>query len=109
MHKNYQLNSLKKNDYEANWFRFLWDESFKWQAPADTEFSAGNAKRSKNRHFIGSAHAARFAADLSLTRQLLETEFAIRVIDFTNLPRSLSGKASSMVFIVDRSFVSSRN
>ncbi len=41
--ENYQLGSLYKNDYQANWFRFLWEESFSWNAPVDTDFAVGNA------------------------------------------------------------------
>ena len=31
--KNYGLSSLEKNDKDANWFRFLWDETFIWESP----------------------------------------------------------------------------
>jgi hypothetical protein len=41
--ENFNLGSLNKNDFGANWFRFLWDESFGWNQPSDTEFVAGNA------------------------------------------------------------------
>lgn len=41
--ENFQLGSLKKNDYGANWFRFLWKESFAWQQPTNTDFSVGKA------------------------------------------------------------------
>lgn len=41
--KNFQLDSLHKNDYGANWFRFLWDESFAWKTPIDTKFAIGEA------------------------------------------------------------------
>lgn len=42
--ENFQLGSLHKNDHGANWFRFLWEESFAWQKKAtDTEFVGGNA------------------------------------------------------------------
>ncbi|MFT6245573.1 MAG: hypothetical protein ACJA0U_001949 [Salibacteraceae bacterium] len=41
--ENYQLGSLKKNDYGANWFRFLWNESFAWNTPVNTNFAVGNA------------------------------------------------------------------
>lgn len=41
--ENFQLGSLKKNDYGANWFRFLWDESFSWNAALNTEYAVGNA------------------------------------------------------------------
>ncbi|WP_298423723.1 alkaline phosphatase family protein [uncultured Kordia sp.] len=41
--ENFQLNSLKKNDYGANWFRFLWNESFAWNLPIDSKISVGNA------------------------------------------------------------------
>ena len=40
--KNYQLDSLNKNDYGANWFRFLWKESFNWGKKIATDFLAGN-------------------------------------------------------------------
>ncbi len=39
--ENFQLGSLNKNDEGANWFRFLWDESFGWDAPVNTYFSVG--------------------------------------------------------------------
>lgn len=41
--ENFQLGSLKKNDYGANWFRFLWNESYAWQKPVNTDFSVGKA------------------------------------------------------------------
>ena len=41
--ENFGLGSLKKNDEGANWFRFLWDESFAWGQPVDTGFEAGTA------------------------------------------------------------------
>lgn len=41
--ENFQLGSLHKNDKGANWFRFLWNESFAWQAATNTDFSVGNA------------------------------------------------------------------
>lgn len=41
--ENFQLGSLHKNDYGANWFRFLWDESFAWNTPINTNFPVGNA------------------------------------------------------------------
>jgi len=34
--ENYRLGSLGKNDAGASWFRFLWGESFRWQAPEPT-------------------------------------------------------------------------
>ena len=34
--KNFDLGSLGKNDEHANWFRFLWDQSFRWTEPAST-------------------------------------------------------------------------
>jgi len=41
--ENFQLDSLNKNDFGANWFRFLWGESFAWNIPIDSEFVAGNS------------------------------------------------------------------
>lgn len=41
--ENFQLGSLNKNDFGANWFRFLWGESFAWNAPIDSDFKAGNS------------------------------------------------------------------
>ncbi len=41
--KNYRLESLYKNDYGANWFRFLWDESFEWEKSINTNFQVGKA------------------------------------------------------------------
>ncbi|PKG42733.1 alkaline phosphatase family protein [Psychroflexus sp. MES1-P1E] len=41
--ENFQLGSLNKNDHGANWFRFLWNEAFAWNAPVNTDFSVGNA------------------------------------------------------------------
>lgn len=41
--QNFGLDSLKKNDEGANWFRFLWKESFSWDNPETTGFSCGNA------------------------------------------------------------------
>ncbi len=40
--ENFQLGSLNKNDFGANWFRFLWGESFAWNTPIDSDFAAGN-------------------------------------------------------------------
>ncbi|WP_420572722.1 alkaline phosphatase family protein [Kordia sp.] len=40
--ENFSLNSLKKNDYGANFFRFLWNESFAWNEAVDTKISSGN-------------------------------------------------------------------
>ncbi|WP_298511349.1 alkaline phosphatase family protein [uncultured Kordia sp.] len=40
--ENFQLDSLHKNDYKANWFRFLWDESFAWNEATDTKIDASN-------------------------------------------------------------------
>ncbi len=34
--KNFNLDTLGKNDEHANWFRFLWQESFNWQT-TDTQ------------------------------------------------------------------------
>lgn len=41
--ENFQLGSLNKNDDGANWFRFLWGESFGWDAPVNAQFSVGDA------------------------------------------------------------------
>ncbi len=41
--ENFQLGSLKKNDHGANWFRFLWNESFAWDVPVNTNFAVGDA------------------------------------------------------------------
>lgn len=41
--ENFQLGSLHKNDFGANWFRFLWDESFSWTIATDTDFSAAKS------------------------------------------------------------------
>ncbi len=41
--ENYQLGSLYKNDFGANWFHFLWEESFSWGTSIATDFSVGNA------------------------------------------------------------------
>jgi hypothetical protein len=32
--KNFGLKTLGKNDFQSNWFRFLWNESFSWQEQA---------------------------------------------------------------------------
>ncbi|WP_420384658.1 alkaline phosphatase family protein [Roseivirga sp.] len=32
---NFGLGSLEKNDKEANWFKFLWGETFIWEAPEE--------------------------------------------------------------------------
>ncbi len=40
---NFGLDNLGKNDKEANWFKFLWDETFIWEAPEETPLqTAGN-------------------------------------------------------------------
>lgn len=41
--QNFETESLQKNDRDANWFRFLWNESFSWSAPQETAFSAAGA------------------------------------------------------------------
>ena len=41
--ENFGLGSLQKNDKYANWFRFLWGESFSWGATQNTGFAAGDA------------------------------------------------------------------
>ncbi len=41
--ENFQLGSLYKNDFGANWFRSLWNESYQWSKPIDTDFQSGNA------------------------------------------------------------------
>lgn len=33
---NFGLGNLGKNDKDANWFKFLWDETFIWEAPEET-------------------------------------------------------------------------
>lgn len=40
--KNFDLGSLNKNDKAANWFRFLWDETFSWEKPVPTGISVNN-------------------------------------------------------------------
>ncbi len=37
--KNFDLASLEKNDQQANWFRFLWQEDWLWGAASDTPIS----------------------------------------------------------------------
>ncbi len=34
--ENFGLASLEKNDTNSNWFQFLWDKRFRWNAPTDT-------------------------------------------------------------------------
>lgn len=34
--RNYEIGDLGKNDRDANWFRFLWNEKFAWSDPAPT-------------------------------------------------------------------------
>ena len=41
--ENFGLNSLNKNDKGANWFRFLWNESFSWSGINDTSFPPATA------------------------------------------------------------------
>lgn len=36
--ENFNLGSLEKNDKDANWFRFLWNEKFSWDKVEDTPF-----------------------------------------------------------------------
>ncbi|WP_430412640.1 alkaline phosphatase family protein [Kordia sp.] len=48
--ENFQLESLKKNDYGANWFRFLWNESFAWNKPIDSKIAVGDAMAVSNGH-----------------------------------------------------------
>ncbi|MDW3194905.1 MAG: alkaline phosphatase family protein [Cytophagales bacterium] len=39
--ENFNLGSLEKNDKDANWFRFLWDEEFSWSKVEETSFAVG--------------------------------------------------------------------
>ncbi|MDF1697608.1 MAG: alkaline phosphatase family protein [Saprospiraceae bacterium] len=41
--ENFKLDSLNKNDFEANWFRFLWKEKFQWSSPINTNFPSSSA------------------------------------------------------------------
>jgi hypothetical protein len=54
--ENFGLGSLNKNDFGANWFRFLWEESFSWTTAIDTDFSASTklavANTSKGDHMV---------------------------------------------------------
>lgn len=44
---NFGLDNLGKNDKDANWFKFLWDETFIWEAPEETPIqTAGNISSS---------------------------------------------------------------
>ena len=38
--QNFQTDSLGKNDKDANWFRFMWDQSFSWGKPVDAQIEA---------------------------------------------------------------------
>ena len=38
--KNFALESLGKNDAEANWFQFLWNREFQWSAAVDTPIAS---------------------------------------------------------------------
>ena len=40
--ENFQLDSLNKNDFNANWFRFLWGEHFSWEKPINSDYTSGN-------------------------------------------------------------------
>lgn len=41
--QNFGTDSLAKNDRDANWFRFMWDEEFSWAEPAASEITtSGN-------------------------------------------------------------------
>lgn len=55
---NFGLASLDKNDKEANWFKFLWDETFIWEGPEETPF-----------HTEGGIATATFAEALYLVYQ----------------------------------------
>ncbi|GHE55278.1 hypothetical protein GCM10011340_07500 [Roseivirga thermotolerans] len=45
---NFGLGSLGKNDKEANWFKFLWGETFIWEAPEPTPFEVSGQMTSAN-------------------------------------------------------------
>ncbi|MEC7755241.1 MAG: alkaline phosphatase family protein [Bacteroidota bacterium] len=45
---NFGLGSLGKNDKEANWFKFLWGETFIWEAPEPTPFTLTGAMALSN-------------------------------------------------------------
>jgi hypothetical protein len=38
--KNFDLDTLGTNDTSANWFQFLWNRTFQWNAAADTPITA---------------------------------------------------------------------
>jgi hypothetical protein len=40
--ENFSLGSLMKNDFGANYFRFLWNEKFAWNSPTDSSIIAGD-------------------------------------------------------------------
>ncbi len=40
--KNFALESLGKNDAEANWFQFLWNREFRWNVSVDTPIASAN-------------------------------------------------------------------
>lgn len=41
--RNFGTDTLEKNDRDANWFRFMWNESFSWSQPTETLLrSTGN-------------------------------------------------------------------
>jgi hypothetical protein len=40
--RNFGLESLGKNDTDANWLRFLWDEHFRWDKPREAPIQGAN-------------------------------------------------------------------
>ncbi|MDC0711896.1 alkaline phosphatase family protein [Stigmatella sp. ncwal1] len=41
--ENFQLGSLGKNDASSNWFQFLWDRRFQWEAATPTPLSQADS------------------------------------------------------------------
>lgn len=53
--QNFGLDSLKKNDEGANWFRFLWKEAFAWRKAVTTDMKAAHlaiAQRTAGTHLV---------------------------------------------------------
>lgn len=46
--QNFELGTLQKNDEQANWFKFMWGEDFKWKKAKQSKLEIGNALAGTN-------------------------------------------------------------
>lgn len=66
---NFGLESLQKNDQDANWFQFLWDEHFTWGSPERTPIQTQQALSA------ATVNNTLFVAHMDETQQIWITTF----------------------------------